>query len=158
MEVPAHSFRPATPDDFEAMARIAKQGNPSPWAETQFSTELDKSYSQTLVLTDDETDTRVLGYIVFWILDGDCHILDVAVAAEFRKQGLGEKLVREAIKQGLRGEAKQATLEVRKSNAAAIQLYQKLGFLVTRVAKSHYSNGEDAYMMTLDFVDSTLKI
>lgn len=64
-------------------------------------------------------------------------------------QGLAKKMIRQAAQTALTKGIKKVTLEVRKSNASAIQLYQGLRFVITHVKKGFYSNGEDAYQMVL---------
>ncbi|OFZ78631.1 MAG: ribosomal-protein-alanine N-acetyltransferase, partial [Bdellovibrionales bacterium RIFOXYD1_FULL_44_7] len=115
-----------------------------------FKAELEKPYSRFLVLTDDETDKQILGYIVFWLLFDECQVLTLAVDPESRGRGYAKLLIRQAIKEAVKKDVRKITLEVRKSNLPAINLYQQFGFVVSRVLKSFYSNGEDAYLMTLD--------
>lgn len=143
------SVREATPEDLLELVRIEAAVHVSPWSDGGFRSELDKPYSHTLVMTDDETDSKIAGYIVFWLME-ECHVLNVAVDLSYRGQGMAQKLVRKAVDMSLRQNLKAMTLDVRKSNAPAIQLYQKLGFTIQQVRKGFYSNGEDAYGMILD--------
>jgi len=76
------------------------------------------------------------------------HIVSVAVLPQNRRKGIGEALVKKAMKQMLLYKAKQCFLEVRVSNRPAVDLYKKLGFQVARTIKGYYSDGEDAHMMT----------
>ena len=149
MSEQAVSLRPATSDDLAKIVEIETQVQQAPWTFDGFQSELVKPFSYFWVLTDDETDEVIYGYIVFWVLDEDCRIQTVAVNMSSRGMGYGKKLVRAALQQGLREGAKRGALEVRKSNLAAIQLYQGLGFTIQRIHKSFYSNGEDAYIMEL---------
>ncbi|MEM3896759.1 MAG: ribosomal protein S18-alanine N-acetyltransferase, partial [Archaeoglobaceae archaeon] len=78
-------------------------------------------------------------------------IVSIAVRKEFRGHGIGEALLREAIKRlRARGKTKIA-LEVRVSNKPAQELYKKLGFRIVDTIPSYYSDGEDAYYMVLTF-------
>jgi len=116
-----------------------------PWTREHFLEEMAKPYAFALVLTDDETDEIVMGYIVFWQIDESIEILNVAVSLSHRGLGCGKKLMAYAIREGIRGNQKKATLEVRKSNLPAIHLYQSLKMTITQIRKGFYSNGEDAY-------------
>lgn len=139
-------------EDFESLARIDSKVyrtmQQQPWTCEQFQAEFQKPYSQILVLSDDETDQILIGYIVFWILEQKVEILNLAVDPEYRAEGFGQKLLRAALKLGAMQQCKKAMLDVRKSNLPAIQLYQKVGFSIARIQKNFYSNGEDALQMS----------
>jgi ribosomal-protein-alanine N-acetyltransferase len=79
------------------------------------------------------------------------HVVSVAVLPQHRRKGIGEALINEAIKSMQLYKAKQCFLEVRVNNMAAINLYKKLGFQVTRTLRGYYADGEDAYLMSVDF-------
>lgn len=144
----AFSLRPATPDDLKTILEIEHKVHTAPWSEENFKSELAKPYSHTLLLTDDETDSKIAGYIVFWIME-DAQILNVAVDLPYRGLGFAKKMIRQAITQAAKDGLKRMTLEVRKTNQPAIQLYQNIGFGITHVRRGFYTNGEDAYHMTL---------
>ena len=85
----------------------------------------------------------VAGYIgIEHILD-EVHIVNLAVHPAYRRRGIAMTLVRSVLKS-----AKSFFLEVRKSNVAAIKLYEKMGFRVIDERKNYYAdNGEDALVM-----------
>ncbi|MGZ3699566.1 MAG: ribosomal protein S18-alanine N-acetyltransferase [Bdellovibrionota bacterium] len=143
------SLRPATPEDLPQVLAIETAVKAANWTEENFRAELSKPYSHFLVLTDDETDTKIAAYIVFWILFDECQILDIAVDLPFRGLGYAKKLVGQAVKEATRKGIRKVLLDVRKSNQPAIQLYQSLKFVVTHVRKNFYSDGEEAYQMAL---------
>lgn len=147
--IPPNSPRPATKDDLSSILRLEKGAHINPWVESHFVTEMSKPYSRVIVLTDDETDSVLFGYIVYWLIEEECHLLNCVVGENFRRQGLGKKLIQIAIHDAVRSQMKKFTLEVRHSNSAAIGLYQSIGFSITQVRKNFYSNGEDAYFMML---------
>ena len=146
---PTWSLRPATLDDLPLVLKIENAVHPAPWNEKNFIPELTKPYSHFLVMTDDETDSVVSGYIVFWTLMDECQILNIAVDLPFRGLGLAKQMIRRALGLSAKKGIKSASLDVRKTNQAAIQLYQGLRFTITHVRKSFYSNGEDGYQMRL---------
>lgn len=147
--LPTFSIRPAAIDDLDLLVEIEKRVHPAPWTKEHFAAELEKPYAKLWVMTDDETDSIIAGYISLWMLDDSLQILNVAVDLKFRGLGFAQVLIRKAIDEALREEMKRIHLEVRKSNTAAIALYQKLGFDTVQVRKGFYSNGEDAYIMDL---------
>ena len=72
-----------------------------------------------------------------------------------RGKGIGELLVLGALEMGMLLECQQITLECRVSNEVAQNLYKKYGFRVMGRRKRYYSdNGEDAYVMTADAIDT----
>ncbi|MBL7715406.1 MAG: ribosomal protein S18-alanine N-acetyltransferase [Bdellovibrionales bacterium] len=143
------SPREAAVDDLERLAALEKQIQVAPWTQAAFEAELQKPYSHTLLLTDDETDETVLGYVVYWLMLDDCQILNLGVAQSFRGLGLGKQLVRMVCSQAMKKGIQVVKLDVRKSNLKAIELYQAIGFTISSIRKGFYSNGEDAYQMAL---------
>ncbi|MEW6055715.1 MAG: ribosomal protein S18-alanine N-acetyltransferase [Bdellovibrionota bacterium] len=149
MNSESFSLRPATEDDLPLVLEIERVSYKRPWSREAFFEEMTRPYSQFLVLTDDETDNLVAAYVVYWLLFEECHILNVAVHLQWRGLGFAERLVRKAIDDALRKNMKRVFLEVRKSNAAATALYQKLGFFIDHIKPRFYEDGEDAYFMVL---------
>ena len=144
------SVRPATEDDLDAVLAVEKRCYKHPWSRAQFAEELKTKNSQFLVLTDDETDTLVAGYVVFRDLGTESHLLNVAVEHGWRGLGMGNRLVGMAINHAYRHEQERVFLEVRTENLAAMTLYEKMGFRRITVRKKFYSNGDDAFFMQLD--------
>ncbi len=149
VEIAGLSLRPGTADDIAQLAELEAKYMPSPWTAKHFEDELEKPYSFMLVLTDDETDAKVSAYVVCRILFEDAHILNILVTPELRRQSVGRGLIQAVKREAMRKQCKSISLEVRKSNEAAVFLYQKEGFIVTQIRKQFYSNGEDAYIMGL---------
>lgn len=143
------SIRPVTTDDLDAILAIEEKVHPAPWTRSGFEAELEKPYSRTWVLTDDETDSNVFAYTTFWVLEDSIEILNVAVSIESQGLGFAKKIMQSIIREGLAHGAKRLILDVRKSNLPAVGLYQKVGFAITQYRKAFYSNGEDAYHMSL---------
>ena len=144
------SLRPAAVDDLETVLAIEKVAQPvGAWTRESFLAEFDKPYSRFLVLTDDETDSKLVGYLVYWVLFEEASLQTIAVDLPSRGLGFAQSMLRHLVVDAVRQGAKRVNLEVRKSNAPALHLYQKLGFTVSQVRKNFYSDGEDAYQMTL---------
>ena len=139
--------RPASVDDLDAVALLEKKSVRPPWSKDAFAKELEKPHSQFWVLTDDETDSIVLGYLVFSFPAEQAHLQTFAISPEQKRQGHGTYLLRQMINFVMRNKGESIVLEVRKGNEAAIKLYQKLGFTVIHTMKSFYPDGEDGYSM-----------
>ncbi len=149
------SLRPATLDDISEILKIEIQSQVRPWSEENFLAEFSKPYSYFFVLTDDESDSILAGFLVAWVMFDECQILNLVVGESFRRAGFASLMIRKCIQLASQKGIKKVVLEVRKSNFPAIQLYQSLRFVIFCVRKGFYSNGEDAYQMILS-LDSNL--
>jgi ribosomal-protein-alanine N-acetyltransferase len=75
------------------------------------------------------------------------HIISIAVLKEYRRMGIAKELMRKAADALRIRNVKEVYLEVRESNIAAINLYQKLGYQNYKISKQYYSDGEAAIIM-----------
>ncbi len=109
-----------------------------------------------------EINSKLVGYIMCKIEYGFSnfkklgfvkkgHVVSVAVLDEHRKKGIGRALIEEAIIGIKYKRADELYLEVRCSNSDAVRLYEKIGFIVKQRLKAYYRDGEDAYLMTIEF-------
>lgn len=118
-----------------------------PWSREMFESELDNQISVYLVAIDLETEL-VIGYAGVWLMYDIGNITNVAVRPEYRGEGLAVKMLRilTAVcrERGMAG----MTLEVRKGNLPAQNLYQKMGFVPCGERKRYYQNQEDAVIMS----------
>ena len=79
------------------------------------------------------------------------HVVSVAVLDQHRAKGVGKALMLEAINGVVSRKSDEIYLEVRISNTQAIRMYQNLGFQIKSRLRSYYRDGEDAYLMALEF-------
>lgn len=79
------------------------------------------------------------------------HVVSVAVLNEFRRKGIGKGIVEEAINGVKSKKCDELYLEVRCSNTDAVRLYENMGFVINQKLKAYYRDGEDAYMMAIEF-------
>ena len=99
-----------------------------------------------------ENENHVLGYISFKSVLDEGYINNIAVFPSYRRQGIGRALINSAISLAKQKELAFLSLEVRKSNEAAINLYTESGFSVVGERKDFYRNPkENALIMTLSF-------
>ena len=119
------------------------------WSEKSVASELTNKLSLWLVAVDGD---RVAGYVGSQTVCDETDMMNVAVTADYRRQGLGEKLVL-ALEEELKAMGSQClTLEVRDSNTPARTLYEKLGFQQIGLRKNYYRNPkEDAYILRKEF-------
>ena len=130
------------------VAQVAELENicfSDPWSERSVASELNNPLSCWLVA---EEDTCVAGYIGSQTVIDESDMMNVAVHPDFRRQGIAEALVK-ALVEALKERGSHClTLEVRASNAPAIALYEKLGFVQVGRRKNYYRNPrEDALIL-----------
>jgi ribosomal-protein-alanine N-acetyltransferase len=138
-----------TLEDIPAVLEIDRASFSNPWPERSYRYELTENRAAQLFVAklDDGTVIAFLGY---WLIGDEAHISTFAVQPEFRMQGIGEGLLKNALAVAAGKGARVATLEVRESNDSALRLYEKLGFEVVGNLDSYYRDSdEDAILMTL---------
>ena len=149
-------IRQAAEADLPDILRIERASFGSPWSEGMFRSEFGNRWSRILIAEIPGSDGRMAaaGFMVLWLLLDELHINNVAVMPDARRRGLGRAMMEAALRLAEAGEAALATLEVRRSNAPAIRLYESFGFSMAAVRKAYYEDGEDAFFMTRAFSES----
>ena len=141
-----------TSDDLEGIYEVEKTAFPIPWPISSFEEELKNMFATYLVA---KVEKRVVGYIGMWFVMDECHITNIAVHKDFRKQKIATKLINEMFKLCKEYEIAYINLEVRENNIPAQSLYKKFGFKEDCVRKDYYKNPdstrENAIMMSLEF-------
>ncbi|MBR4069290.1 MAG: ribosomal protein S18-alanine N-acetyltransferase [Clostridia bacterium] len=119
---------------------------PTPWSEQSFIDEMTKNVCARYMVA--EEDGQVIAFAGAWMILDEGHITNIAVSAPHRGKGVG-KAVTDALKQYAANLGVQyMTLEVRRSNLVAQNMYRKLGFIELGYRKRYYEdNGEDALLM-----------
>lgn len=93
-------------------------------------------------------DERVVAYGGMWVMLDEAHITNIAVHPEFRGMGFGNEIMKDIINCAINSGVKDMTLEVRASNIAAINLYNKFGFQEVAIRRGYYQDtNEDAIIM-----------
>ncbi len=108
--------------------------------------ELARDQSRIFFVETDDCDPRLLGVLLCWRMADEVEVLDLAVAREWRRQGWGRLLLKEALLHESQKGAKKAFLEVRRGNDAARRLYESCGFQQEGVRVRYYRDGEDALL------------
>ncbi|MCA1690036.1 MAG: ribosomal protein S18-alanine N-acetyltransferase, partial [Actinobacteria bacterium] len=134
-------IRPFVYADLPQVIGIERRAFPTPWSLAMFVLELSKPSGLCLVATRSQ---RIVGYTVCSRYDTVWHVMNVAVDPDLRRQGIARALLSELYDRVGDPEA-QFTLEVRRSNRAAIELYERDGFRTAGLRRRYYQdNGEDA--------------
>ena len=140
-------YREASKIDIERMAELDKICFSLPWQLSDFKTEILKNrLAFYLVCT---ANSVVVGYAGLWAIKPEGHITNVAVHPDYRRRGIGSKLLEDLLKQSQeRFGLKDFTLEVRMSNIDAIKLYSRFGFKYAGKRKAYYRDtNEDALIL-----------
>lgn len=127
------------------VAQLERECFCTPWSESSIAGELENPLSLWLVCVD---GGRVLGYVGSQTVLGETDMMNIAVASDARRQGIAQRLI-EALTEQLKAQGSRClTLEVRASNAPALGLYRKLGFLQVGRRPNYYRNPkEDALIL-----------
>ena len=133
-------------EDIPFVYSIEKESFSDLWSEgtyRNYKTEIGQNYFIA------EQDGGIAAYcVVMQVLD-ECEILKIAVDKSHRRKGIGEELLRAAMKEASQKGARLFYLEVREGNKSAINLYKKIGFTETGRRKSYYKKPtEDAVLMS----------
>jgi len=134
-------LRLATVADVPAIAAIEATCFPCPWSERTFAQEVANEFSTFKVLA---AEGEVLGYYDLWVCADEAHLLNVAVAADYRRRGYGTALLRDAMAEAVRARCTRIILEVRPTNEAAQMLYAVFGFFKIGERPHYYADGERA--------------
>ena len=141
-------------EDAPFLAAIEQATFSQPWPEQAFKDALSDPNAFFFVAAEEETD-RPLSYVGMYVAADEGEITNVATDPAFRRQGLAEAVLARAKEIGEKKGLTQLVLETRKSNAAAIALYEKTGFAIIGERKRFYQfPPEDAYVMMLRYVDA----
>jgi ribosomal-protein-alanine N-acetyltransferase len=134
-------------DDVPAVLDIERAAFTSPWPPEAFQQELRHNRLARYVVA--RQGGAVVGYAGVWLMVDEAHITTFAVHPDWRRQGIGRRLLLAMILVALELGAARMTLEVRVSNRAARALYREHGFEIAGRRERYYTDdGEDAYVMT----------
>lgn len=142
-------IRPMRSEDVTIVAEIDRLSFSLPWSERAFCYEIRENPTARPWVA--EWRGCVVGMLVLWLVLDEAHIATLAVHPDYRRRGIGARLLTTALEAARAEGAKRAFLEVRASNLAAQAMYAKLGFVADGRRLHYYKdNGEDAVLMSLD--------
>jgi len=139
-------IRTMSHSDLKQVITVEEKAYPHPWTLGIFRDCLRIGYNAWVMTLDKE----IIGYAIVMLSPGEAHILNICIDPDFQKKGLGRYLLRHILKKSKQTDVDMVLLEVRRSNAAAQQLYQSEGFHELGVSKAYYpaDNGrEDAIIL-----------
>jgi ribosomal-protein-alanine N-acetyltransferase len=132
--------------DLEQVMVLERACFSSPWSEASFRNEIEHNDLANYIVV--ESNDEIVGYGGVWYIMDEGHITNVCVHPDFRKHGLGKRLVDEMMTRAKAADIHHMTLEVRVSYVPAITLYERMGFQTAGVRPNYYTdNNEDAQIM-----------
>lgn len=153
MSLPPFFLEPATEDDLPALLDLERRSFSHPWTARHFREEMSGRERRALLVLRARAapfapGRGILAYCAYQMVADELHVLNLAVALAHRRRGLARWLLGVALDLGSRGGARRAFLEVRASNAAALALYDGMGFAVVSVRRGYYADPrEDALVL-----------
>lgn len=134
-----------TDEHLDGVCAIENESFPDPWNRASFESELENDAAHWFVAM---SDGKIAGYMGFYAAADEGDISNIAVGKDFRRLGIGALLMEYVLAYADKNGIRFMALEVRESNAPAIGLYEKYGFVKVGIRKRYYqSNGEDAIIM-----------
>ena len=133
--------------DLPQVMELERLAFPKPWTPGLFLHELKLSFSRLHLARSRNGQRRLLGYVCWWLVGDEVHILNLAVHPDARRSGTGRALVEHVLTDALSHNAASVSLEVRHDNHAAVALYRNLGFAEIGRRRNYYGQGEDALIM-----------
>jgi [ribosomal protein S18]-alanine N-acetyltransferase len=143
-----HAIRPMRDVDIAPVLRVERASYAFPWSAGNFHDSIQAGYSAWVY----EVGGEVVGHAVLMAMAGEAHLLNITIAPDWRRQGLGRAFLHHMLDTARHHHAEVLFLEVRPSNAVAIALYEQYGFEAFALRKGYYParNGrEDALVMRL---------
>ncbi|WP_457569328.1 ribosomal protein S18-alanine N-acetyltransferase [Desulfurobacterium sp.] len=104
------------------------------------------------------TDGKIVGFVLYWILEDEVEIHTVIVDKNYRKRSIGTALMASVIDELASLQKPLAVfLEVSEKNIPALTLYQRFGFKKVAVRKNYYKNGDNALVLMLKINPTEVK-
>ena len=141
-------FRKMIVDDIDAVFEIETTSFSHPWSRQSLCDEMENERALYIVAV---AEDKPIAYMGTWLIFDEAHVTNVAVLPQYRRLGIGQKLLRHMIDILKHKGICSMTLEVRESNFPAQAMYQKLGFEAAGIRKNYYEDTkENAIIMWLN--------
>lgn len=137
-------LRALSVNDIVRVVEIENQSFSEPWSSDSFRDIIQNPNFVTIGLF---MDSSLAGYVIYYTVLNEMHIMNIAVHPDFRQKSCGTKLLSEVHKEGMKRKLHFVYLEVRETNDAAQKLYAKMGYQKAGRRIKYYANEEDALLM-----------
>jgi ribosomal-protein-alanine N-acetyltransferase len=136
-----------SPSQIDAILAIEEVSFTNPWTREMYAAEL-RNPDVSFFLLAKDGDGAIVGFCSFWRVLDELHINNLAVLPERRREGVATALLQRVVDDAAELGTRRMMLEVRRSNTAALALYQRFGFSVAGVRSRYYTNPfEDALVL-----------
>lgn len=139
------NIRQATKDDIDKLIALDELSFTKSWSSQMFSDEIKKDYAYFYLA---EIDNIPVGYVIIWCIYETAELIRIATHPDYRKKGIGNSLIKKALKKAIEQKCETMMLEVNCNNTAAQALYLKNNFRQISIRKGYY-DGEDAVIMQI---------
>ena len=155
------TFRPMRKDDLDSVMVIDRLSFSMPWPKSAYVHDMINNSKAILLVAENissDSEAGIVGMIDLWLIVDEAHIATLAVHPDFRGMGIATRLIEQVLVEAHEKGARRAMLEVRTSNQAAQNLYEKFGFEVVYKRPRYYvDNREDALLMNLEDLDGWIR-
>ncbi len=134
IESPPLFIRPMSEDDLDDVMSVESKIYDFPWTRQIFFDCLRVGYVSQIC----ELDDQLAGYCIMSTGASEAHILNLCISQDFRRMGLGQRLLEHMLEIAKRRNVGTVFLEVRPSNNGAIALYDKIGFNQIGTRRDYY--------------------
>lgn len=142
-----YNIREMTAEDIDGVLEVERESFSTPWSERLFYDELKNPHTIYFVCVSNE---EIIGYGGMWHVADEGQITNIAVKKNFRRKGVASAILLRLIETAKELDIAVMGLEARKSNAAALFLYEKYGFVSVGERKNYYREPtENAVLMDL---------
>lgn len=151
---------PMQRSDLEEVLEIERHAFRSPWSRQIFLEELDREWATLEVLRERQKDGRslVVAFCNYWLVRDEVHLLNIATHPDHRRHGHARALLAHVVDFAGRHRCRYVTLEVRRSNQGAIDLYRQFNFQAVGIRPKYYvEDQEDAVVMLLELPGGQLE-
>jgi [ribosomal protein S18]-alanine N-acetyltransferase len=131
-----------SPDELDGLLAVEETSFTNPWTREMYLAELENT-GVSYVFVAREATGPIVGFCSFWRVVDELHINNLAVLPMYRRRGVASAILGRVFDEARVLGASRATLEVRRSNDAARQLYERFGFAVAGVRRGYYRNPEE---------------
>ncbi|HMN59766.1 MAG TPA: ribosomal protein S18-alanine N-acetyltransferase [Anaerolinea sp.] len=147
-------LRPMRLEDVPRVHQLDVMSFSLPWPERSYRFEVGENRASSCWVAEAARPgepATVVGMMVNWVIVDELHIATIAVHPDYRRAGIGRRLLVRGLRAGWERGARKAFLEVRRGNLAAQAMYFRFGFTVNGERKQYYQdNHEDALLMVLE--------
>jgi ribosomal-protein-alanine N-acetyltransferase len=142
------TITPMTETHIDSLMTIESSSFKHPWAKSSFLNDLLNQHANNYVLSSQNDTEGIIAYICLREILDEIHLLKIAVNPDYRRKGIAYQFLNRCLNEISKKHFRTVFLEVRPSNAAALNLYRKTGFHVIGKRPKYYTDtGEDAIIM-----------